>query len=80
MDFLYSIVTMSEFTTDDLTKINTAIASGQLEVRFGDRTVRYQSTSDMIKARDIIRADLGVMQADTRTHSRTLNFVTSKGL
>jgi len=71
---------MSEFTTDDLTIINTAIASGQLEVRFRDRSVRYQSTNDMIKARDLIRADLGVAQTDTRTRSRAINFVTSKGL
>ena len=71
---------MSEFTTDDLTTINAAIASGQLEVRFNNRVVRYQSTNDMISARDLIRADLGVAQTDTRQKARRLNFTTSKGL
>lgn len=71
---------MSEFTTDDLIRINTAIASGQLEVRFNNRTVRYQSTNDMIAARDLIRADLGVAQADTRQRATRLSFTTSKGL
>jgi hypothetical protein len=41
------------FTQAQLDALETAIASGTLEVRYGDKTVRYQSTSDMIKARDL---------------------------
>lgn len=71
---------MNEFTTDDLATINSAIASGQLEVRFNNRVIRYQSTSEMIAARDLIRADLGVSQVDQRQRARRLSFTTSKGL
>jgi hypothetical protein len=72
---------MSEFTTDDLTKINAAIASGTLKVRTSTgREIQYQSISEMMTARDLIRADLGVAQADTRQRASRLSFTTSKGL
>lgn len=46
------------FTQDQLTALEAAIASGTLEVRMGDRMVRYQNTADMIRARDMIRDQL----------------------
>ena len=51
-----------------------------LEVRFNNRVIRYQSTSEMIAARDLIRADLGVSQVDQHQRARRLSFTTSKGL
>lgn len=68
------------FTTDQLTALEEAIASGQLSVRFNNREIRYQSTSEMIALRDRMRSELGIAQTDSRTRSRAINFVTSKGL
>ena len=44
------------WTSADLIKIETAIASGTLRVRFADREVQYQTMSDLLKARDVIKA------------------------
>lgn len=68
------------FTTEQLTALETAMASGQLSVRFNNREMRFQSLNDMIALRDRMRSELGITQADTRTKSRAINFVTGKGL
>lgn len=46
------------FIQADLDRINTAIASGVLEVRFSDRTIRYQSTADLLRAKNEIEIAL----------------------
>ena len=58
------------WTTDDLTAISSAIASGALSVRYTDgRSVTYHSIGDMLRIRDLIRADLGLVGDDAgRTH------------
>lgn len=58
------------FTTDDLTAINNAVKSGALSVRYADgRAVTYQSLADLLRVRDLIRADLGLVGDDAgRTH------------
>ena len=48
------------FTTEDLKKLDQAIASGTLLVRFADREVRYQTSSELLKVRDAIRRELGI--------------------
>lgn len=53
------------FTTEDLTAINSAIAAGAMHVRFADgRAVTYQSLADMLKIRNIIRSELGLIGDD----------------
>lgn len=52
------------FTQSQLDVLEAAIASGTLEVRVGDKLVRYQSLADLIRARDLIRDQL---QAATPT-------------
>lgn len=42
------------FTSDDLDAIERAIATGELEVEYADRRVRYRSMEELIKARDLI--------------------------
>lgn len=44
------------WTTADLEAIEAAIASGEEEVRFSDRSVRYRSIADLLKARDVMKA------------------------
>lgn len=42
------------FTMDDVASLNAVIASGELTWRYRDRTVTYQSTSEMLKARQLM--------------------------
>ena len=49
---------MSTFTQAHLTAIEEAIAGGYLEVRYDDKVVRYQSMSDLLKARQLIASKL----------------------
>lgn len=44
----------------DLERIEAAIASGTRKVRFQSHEVEYQSIPDMLKARDVIKAELDV--------------------
>jgi len=55
------------FTQDQLTALEAAIATGTLEVRIGDKLVRYQTTADMIKTRDLLRDQLNAGNPTTRT-------------
>jgi len=48
------------FTQEQLTALEAAIASGTLEVYYGDKKVKYQTITEMLKARDIIRKALGL--------------------
>ena len=47
------------YTTDDLSIIERAIASGQLRVRLSDGSeLQYQSTSDLMRVRALIANNL----------------------
>lgn len=50
----------TSWTTEDLTAIEVAIASGTRRVKYKDRDVEYSSLSELLKIRDLIRAALGV--------------------
>jgi chromosome segregation and condensation protein ScpB len=56
------------FKVDDRVAIERAIATGELTVRFADRTVTYRSMSELLKALETINADL-VAQSNA-WHSR----------
>jgi len=49
---------MSTFTQAHLTAIEEAIAGGYLEVRYDDKVVKYQTMSDLLKARSLIASKL----------------------
>ncbi|EDQ33941.1 hypothetical protein HPDFL43_05790 [Hoeflea phototrophica DFL-43] len=51
------------WTQDDLDKISKAIASGAKRVRFQTHEVEYQSVADMLKARDLIAAEVNPSSA-----------------
>lgn len=46
------------FTKDDLDNIKAAIASGELSVMVDGRQITYRSISDLIKAKQVIEAEL----------------------
>jgi len=48
----------------DLQNITAAIASGQLEIRFNDRTIRYRSIDDLVKAKSVVENYLFQQSAD----------------
>lgn len=62
------------WTQTDLDAIETAIASGTLRVQFADRSVEYRSITELLKARDAIKNNLGAAASTSRTsyvqHSR----------
>lgn len=51
------------FSADDLTAIEEAIATGATLVKYQDRTVQYNSLTDLLKARELIRDELGLTNA-----------------
>ena len=59
------------FTQTQLDALEAAIASGTLEVRIGDKSVRYHSLDEMIKLRDVIRNQLN---ADAQTKTSRASF------
>lgn len=48
------------FSQTDLDRIEAAIASGTLTVKYADKQVTYASMADLMKARDLIRKQMGV--------------------
>lgn len=63
------------WNSDDLTKIETAIAAGAQEVEYSTGRVVYKSLNDMLRVRDLIRRALGVSVS-----IKKINPKTSKGL
>ena len=51
------------FTQSQLDALDEAIAHGVLEVKYSDKTIRYHSVSAMLRVRDLMRRDLGLIKA-----------------
>ncbi len=65
------------WTQQQLDAIEAAIASGELTVRFGDRTVTYRSMEELLQARAVIQEALA---AESGTTKDRFSFArTSKG-
>lgn len=64
------------FTQIELDTLDAAIASGATEVRFQDRMVRYNSISDMLKARTLIVLEL---QGNNPIPRRQIRMIVSSG-
>lgn len=65
------------FSSDDLIKLESAISQGAVQVQFKDRLVKYHSLSEMIRLRDMIRAELGL---NGTASNRIVNPTTGRGL
>lgn len=46
------------FTLEQLTAVKAAIASGELEVEFNGKRVKYRSMTELREAKDVIEAEL----------------------
>lgn len=64
------------WTTDQLAAVEEAIATGALRVKYIDREIQYQSTSELLRLRDRMRIALGL--ADPTQSRKYGSF--SKGL
>lgn len=62
---------MPGFTVTQLEAIESAIASGELTVRYDGKEVTYRSMDDLIKARDVIKGELVAAGTITGTPRRS---------
>ncbi len=63
------------FTTTQLAAIEEAIASGTLTVKYADKQVTYQSTTELLRIRDVIRRELGLVEtSSTRVYPSVSKF------
>ncbi len=46
------------FTTEDLSRIERAIAKGERRVTFSDRTVEYRDIAELMQARDAMLTEI----------------------
>ncbi len=70
------------FTPTDLQNINAAIATGELSVEVNGRKVVYRNMDDLIKARNLMQADMaaeGAAAAAPRRGSFQVRFTTARG-
>jgi len=56
------------YTQTDLDAIEKAIATGTRRVTVDGKTVEYRDMAEMMKARDLIRRELGVSTGDVRKY------------
>lgn len=57
------------YTQTQLDAIEAAIAEGVTTVKYENKEVTYRSLEEMIKIRDIIRADLGLTSRGARRYA-----------
>jgi len=68
------------FTSADVTALERAIAKGTLQVTLGDRTIRYQSMADLIRARDLAKSEVAEAAAGSTKAQRLRRYqVFSRG-
>lgn len=65
------------FTQADLDAIETALKSGELRVRLGDKEVQYRTLDDLIRARAIIASELS---GTSRSGMLRIKMHTDKGI
>jgi hypothetical protein len=59
------------FTQENLDTLNEAIATGTRSVRYGDKQVDYKTLDEMLRARQIMMQELGLLTpASKKFYSR----------
>ncbi len=53
---------MADFTQEQYEALNKAIAQGTLTVTYSDKTVTYRSLDEMLRIRNLMAADLKIIQ------------------
>lgn len=52
------------FTLDQLNALDEAIAGGVLKVKYADKEVEYRSLSDMLRLRQLMAVELGLIKSN----------------
>jgi hypothetical protein len=55
---------MASWTAAQLAALEEAIAEGVTTVQYSDRQVVYRSLTDMLRLRDVMRRDIGLLASD----------------
>jgi len=61
-------LTSSNFTLKQLQALEKAIADGALIVKYSDKMIEYRSLDEMIRTRDIMRRELGLIETTNRVY------------
>lgn len=69
---------MSNWTPEDLKRIERAIAKGVTSVQYEDRRIQYRTLSEMRQTRDLIRDELDSANGKKRRRRRVMRH--NKGL
>ena len=64
----------TSWTQTDIEALEAAIKRGVLSVRFSDREVRYQSTSEMLKALQTMRDAIEVTESTSASRTTYASF------
>lgn len=62
------------FTQTQLDALDAAIASGTLIVQYDGKRIQYQTMSDLIRARDLIKGELGSASGKPRATTALAEF------
>ena len=54
------------YTTEDVEKLEAALASGAKEVEYNDRTVKYRSVKELKEAIQVVKKELGLVKRGGR--------------
>lgn len=67
------------FSASDLTAIENAIKSGELEVEYGDRRVKYRSVPELMKAYEIIKGSINEPTLASSRKAKQVRFASQRG-
>jgi len=71
----------TNYTLEELSDLEAALATGALRVTHGVTTTEYRNREDMVRQVLLMRNELGVAADSVRTPAiRRIRFLTSKGL
>lgn len=56
---------MSAWSQEDLAILEKAIVQGTLRVQYADKLIEYRSLNDMMRIRDVVRKELGLVNPNS---------------
>ena len=59
-------VESSNWSTKDLAALESAIAQGVQKVKYTDKEIEYRSLNEMLRLRDVMRRELGLVKKSMR--------------
>lgn len=67
------------FSASDLTAIETAMKSGELEVEYGDRRVKYRSIMELTRAYEVIKSAVNEPATASSRTAKQVRFAAKRG-